>query len=153
VLEQAARFSLSPTADSWWDLWHYHADWFGIGNLRWRYRRTYVRALATVYERIASAHLAFHTPFQLFFGLSTDAASDAVYLHTPNPNTSNFPFRPTRYSWGAPWPHPELPELFPSKPFRVGLAPRPAPDDAEAEWPFFLIYSPDVGVSLEGEHP
>ena len=38
---------------------------------------------------------------------------------------------------------------LPPKPFRVGLAPRPAVDDDEAEWPYFLIYSPQVGVPLE----
>src|SRR5687768_13346779 len=95
VHRNAAAFQLAITPDAWWDLWHYHADWPGWGNVRWRYRVEHLRALARVFRTIAEARDRFHTPFQLWLLLSgDDAAEDAVYLHTPNANDTPFPFAP-----------------------------------------------------------
>ncbi|HUQ02473.1 MAG TPA: hypothetical protein VM261_08260 [Kofleriaceae bacterium] len=95
VHRDAAAFQLDITPDAWWDLWHYHADWPGWGNLRWRYRVEHLRALARVFQTIADARARFATPFQLWILVSgDDAGEDAVYLHTPNANETPFPFAP-----------------------------------------------------------
>src|SRR5262245_33936914 len=106
VLRAAERFAIYPERDSWWDLWHYHADWRGFGNLGWRYRREYARALGIVFSRIVAVSDQFATPFQVFLSLqSTDAGGDAVYLHTPNPNGTPFPYVPKAMAWGMELPH------------------------------------------------
>jgi hypothetical protein len=92
VHRRAAAFQLDITPDSWWSFWHYHADWPGWGNVRWRYRLEHLRALARVFETIAAARERFELPFQLWIMLTEDAAQDAVYLHTPNANDTPFPF-------------------------------------------------------------
>jgi hypothetical protein len=92
VQRRAASIDIAPRPDSWWDLWHYHADWDGWGNHGWRLRRAHLSALATVFRTIASQSVNFRTPFQAWIFLSgTDAGTDATYLHTPNPNANNFP--------------------------------------------------------------
>lgn len=53
VSRDASTFRIEPGQGEWWDLWHYHADWPGWGNIRWRYRREHIRALAAVFEHIA----------------------------------------------------------------------------------------------------
>jgi hypothetical protein len=95
VHREASAFELEVTGDAWWDLWHYHADWPGWGNLRGRYRREHLRALCRVFQTIALARERFATPFQLWIMLSgDDAGMDATYLHTPNANDTPFPFTP-----------------------------------------------------------
>lgn len=90
-MQQAAAFSLDTNPDSWWSYWHQHVDWAGRGNLRARHRHHYLLALALIFKRIASASHRIATPFQLFILLDgDDAGQDAVYLHSPNPQ-SDFP--------------------------------------------------------------
>jgi hypothetical protein len=91
VMQQAAAFSLHTSPDNWWSYWHQHVDWAGRGNLGARHRHHYLLALALIFKRIASASHRIATPFQLFILLDgDDAGQDAVYLHSPNPN-SDFP--------------------------------------------------------------
>ncbi len=93
TLRKAEEFTFFPDNDGWWDLWHYHADWEGYGNLSWEIRLEYFRALAVVYRTIARQSKNFQTPFQLWIHLGADAGRDAVYLHTPNGNENPFPVR------------------------------------------------------------
>ena len=151
VAARAAAFSLSPGPDSWWDLWHYHADWPGWGGLRWSYRRQHLAALAVVFATIARASARFATPFQSWLVLSTCAGGDATFLHTPNPNRDDFPFAPEGFAW-EPLRDAELLALFPAGlALRVG---RPlATTDREDVDRGFLVYSPDVGAPLEPAAP
>lgn len=95
MLNEAIAFSIRPAPDPWFDLWHYHADRPGWGNLSWKYRRHHLQALAVVFRKIASEAPRLEKPFQLWMLLSgRDAGEAAVYLHTPNPNSgSHFPVR------------------------------------------------------------
>jgi hypothetical protein len=149
VGERAAAFSIAPGPSSWWDLWHYHADWPGWGNLRWSYRRAHIRALATVFNAICGARAQFPTPFQTWVLLSGDGADqDATYLHTPNANNDNFPIVVERMKWET-LRDPELASLFPAVlSLRVGC---PSSGDDRADRPgSWFIYSPHVGVPIEG---
>lgn len=92
VRKDAERFELNIDKGSWWDVWHYHADWAGWGNVRWRYRREHLLALSLVFRKIAASSERFSTPFQSWIYLSgRDAGEDATYLHTPNQNQTPFP--------------------------------------------------------------
>jgi len=152
VQSDANSFEIEPAPGEWWDLWHYHADWPGWGNLSWRYRREHIRALAMVFSRIASSADKFTTPFQAWIFLSgSDAGQDATYLHTPNENKTLFPIEPLgEVTWG----HQPLLAFFAALlsdlPLRIGEA---RTFDEFAEPPrvtrSLFIYSPDVGVPLE----
>jgi hypothetical protein len=142
--------SIQPSSTTWWDLWHYHPDRYGFGNLRWRFRREYVRAIGAVFGTIVHARNQFHTPFQAFIALyCVDAGQDAVYLHTPNPNGTAFPHIPAKIEWGVPMPHPELTSLLPDVPFRCGAATWLDLESHSRLERYFVLYSPAVGESLE----
>jgi hypothetical protein len=148
----AASFRLEHSPGSWWDLWHYHADWPGWGNLSWRYRLEHIRALAEVFRGIARDAARFTTPFQTWIFLSgRDAGEDATYVHTPNDNQTPFPMD---LEGAVDWEHrkllPIFGELLPNLPLRIGES---RTFDEYAEPPrvisSFFIYSPHVGVPLE----
>lgn len=86
----AQRFSIQLAG--WYDYMHWHVDWKGIGNLRWRERREHVRALFTMFSRLLEQTADWATPHQVWLQIDAlDGSQDAVYLHTPNPNRENFP--------------------------------------------------------------
>ncbi|HET9955562.1 MAG TPA: hypothetical protein VFQ61_13705 [Polyangiaceae bacterium] len=152
VLRDAASFQLEHADGGWWNLWHYHADWFGWGNKRWRYRREHLRALALVFLRICKDAAEFTGPFQTWIYLSgRDAGEDATYLHTPNSNHSPFPMVPHGdVDWDCEPLLPLFRDLLPELPLRIGMC---RVFDGYAEPPrvttSFFIYSPGVGVPLE----
>jgi hypothetical protein len=154
VRRDAGSFRLEDQGNGWWDLWHYHADWPGWGNLSWRYRKDHIRALVSVFKAIALNTDVLTTPFQTWIYLSgRDAGEDATYLHTPNVNNTPFPLPMVGE---INWEHTELQPLFadllPSLPLRIGES---RLFDEYAEPPrvvtSFFIYSPVVGVPLENE--
>src|SRR5512135_1299736 len=55
IAARAERVTIEPLADSWWDHWHYHADWHGWGNLSWRLRLGHLRVLCMVLRKIHAA--------------------------------------------------------------------------------------------------
>jgi hypothetical protein len=152
VQKDAASFRLEHGPGSWWDCWHYHADWPGWGNLSWRYRLEHIRALTQVFRGIADDANQFSTPFQTWIYLSgRDAGEDATYVHTPNGNQTQFPMEPLGI---IDWEHRALLSLFnqllPNLSLRIGES---RIFDEWAEPPrvvsSFFIYSPDLGVPLE----
>ena len=99
----AARFAVRPTG--WYDFVHWHVDWDGVGNLRWRERREHLSALFTMFRRLLAETAEWTTPHQVWLQIDAyDASQDAVYLHTPNPNRENFPHQFEGTDWDAPIP-------------------------------------------------
>jgi len=148
----AAGLRADPSA--WWDLWHYHADWRGWGNLSWRYRRRYLEALVIVFRKVASVGPQLSTPFQSWILLDDDdAGGDATFLHTPNANGTRFPVVFGKENWGRKLPEAGFEKLLPEYPLRIGLCEW----RAESEEPSvelrrsWVVYSPAVGVPLESD--
>ena len=80
--------------NSWFDLWHTHLDWEGAGNQSWPLRKHYLEALLELYHQLSLKLQAYPHPYQLWIEIDEDdAAQDAVYIHTPNPNEENFPLQ------------------------------------------------------------
>jgi hypothetical protein len=101
---QAENFRIDPRG--WYDYMHWHADWPGMGNLAWRERREHLNALFTMFRRILAETASWTTPHQVWLHIDpTDSSQDAVYLHTANPNSENFPNTFAGVSWDA-----EVPE-------------------------------------------
>jgi hypothetical protein len=100
---EAESFSVKPS--EWYDYMHWHVDWSGVGNLRWKERREHLSALFTMFRRVVAETDSLTSPYQVWLQVdASDSAQDAVYLHTPNPNEHNFPNTFEGVVWEAPIP-------------------------------------------------
>ena len=89
----------------WFDLWHEHPDWDGRGNASWRARRAHLAAGFTILRRVAGQFAGWEVPHQVWYVIDPrDSANDGVYVHTPNPNGSAYPYPFDGVAWGAPVP-------------------------------------------------
>jgi len=150
LIKDAKQFSISPSPDDWWDFWHYHSDWTGLGNISIRSRCEHLKALLLVFEKINSAKTQFTTPFQSWIILNCqDSSQDAVFLHTPNPNGTQFPALYPEISWGTKELDPILSEIAPYTCFTVGRASGiDMSEDPPTPWSSYFIFRPDLGVPL-----
>jgi len=89
---EASRFTVDMARRKWCDLWHEHFDWRGFGDRGFVHRRRHVNALLTALRR-ARVELSDHPgPYQVFAIVHVkDSANDGLYVHTPNPNGTDFP--------------------------------------------------------------
>lgn len=84
----------SGGTNSWFDLWHTHLEWDGAGSQSWSLRSKHLEQLLEVYQQLSTKLQGYPHPYQLWIEIDeNDAAGDAVYLHTPNPNADNFPIQ------------------------------------------------------------
>lgn len=96
----AARFAIKP--HGWYDFMHWHVDWDGLGNLRWRERREHLTALLVTFRRLLAETADWPVPHQAWLQIDPfDGSQDAVYLHTANPNQDNFPAALPGVVWDA----------------------------------------------------
>ena len=149
VQREAEEFDPWSSSDDWWDFWHYHADWPGWGNRGWRYRRSHLAALATVFKTICNGAHRFSTPFQTWIVIDgEDAGQDATFLHTPNPNGTEFPMTLTEAEWGVSELQPVMEQLLPGLDLEVGWT-RTKYGDDDASWTTaHWIYARGVGIPI-----
>lgn len=83
-----------PEAGAWYDLWHIHPNSSAdVG--RWD-------GPLGAWARVEQAGRGSGRPWQSWLIIDVaDVRDDAVYLHTPNPNRDNFPYRFEGVCWGA----------------------------------------------------
>ena len=119
---RAAKFSLELGAESWFELMHWHPDIDGAGNAEPDMRKFFL-ALGRRYLDTAASQLAsWAKPSQCWFIAERDRSSeDAIYVHTPNPNRDNFPYRFPEVVWQAEGPR-WLAEQFPASQFKHGIS-------------------------------
>jgi hypothetical protein len=80
----------------WCDYSHQHFDWDGFGDRSWIDRRRHLAVVLHAFRRAQAELSHFHGEYQVFASVTPgDSASDAVYIHTPNPNRTPFPMVPT----------------------------------------------------------
>lgn len=155
VQRTAAQFEIHCPPGTWWDFWHYHADWPGWGNLSWMHRLEHIRALCTVFRKIAFASEQFEGAFQTWIMLDgDDAGQDATYLHTPNPNGETFPLRLTDVQPGDAHLRKVFDQLLPE--FRLHVVAQKAPDKgAGLSKPqvTYWIWATGIGLPLIGSDP
>lgn len=93
---------------SWFDFWHIHLDFFGIGENRLKIRREHIKAHIALYNNILKQLEGFERPYQSWICIhENDPMTDAVYVHTPNPNDDYFPHKNEELVWDC-----ELPNTF-----------------------------------------
>ena len=109
VLQRAIRAVANPRVyncalcpDDWFNFWHQHLDWDGLGDLSPRLRRIFLEGYACLFRHFALQAHRLGKPYQLWISLFTDdAGQDAVFLHTSNPHSA-FPAEFTGVRWGLP---------------------------------------------------
>lgn len=78
--------------DTWFDNWHIHFDWNGYGNNSFKRRKPHLDKLFRHFELLVDKTKFLKTDFQLYtIILDFESRSDALFLHTPNPNGNAFP--------------------------------------------------------------
>ena len=78
---------------TWFDNWHLHFDWKGYGNNSFKKRKPHLDKLFRHFDLLVDKTTTLKTDFQLYaILLDYDSYSDALFLHTSNPNKSPFPF-------------------------------------------------------------
>lgn len=127
--------------DGWFDMWHTHLDFAGVGNTSPKARREHVKAHLAVYANLLGELAAYDKPYQSWIELNGDDASmDAVYIHTPNPHANNFPLKMEDLNWECDIPK-EFEDLIDLKEFYVGQY--KTGDDSN-----YIIQSRDKGIKL-----
>ncbi len=102
ALEEESRAFRFPQGEvPWFDMWHTHPDWEGDGNRSLKDRERHLRIGRVIFERALEQAVTWQIPIQVWFVIDPhDAAQDAVYAHTQNPNRANFPYTFDGVRWG-----------------------------------------------------
>ncbi|WP_394224873.1 hypothetical protein [Pseudoalteromonas spongiae] len=85
--------------NDWFNLWHTHPDWDGKGNSRPENR---IRAIELTFQFLVKAEaLTNHrnNEVQCFAIVKKDTMDNSIYIHSENPNYSEFPFKYEGVSW------------------------------------------------------
>lgn len=93
-------FSLELRSGSWFELMHWHPDIHGIGNTNANARSVCLSVSRQYFEKVLAELSAWGRPSQCWFiADENDSGEDAIYVHTPNPNRENFPYRFDEVTW------------------------------------------------------
>ena len=108
LLAKVPNYKLNLEDDHWYDMWHMHVDWHGIGNESEKARQAHLRALFMLFHNFQKQLESISRPHQTWvFVHKYDAGQNAVYLHTPNENSDNFPMKFEEVVWDN-----EVPEFL-----------------------------------------
>ena len=84
--------------NSWFDFWHDHPDWYGLGKNSWKAREPHIIALLRRFEFLKVKLSNRKEDFQIYCIVDIDDSSqDGVFIHTGNPNHDKFPAKFERY--------------------------------------------------------
>jgi hypothetical protein len=72
---------------------HFHFDWNGLGNNSFKKRKPHLDKLFRHFDFLVDKTRSLSFDFQLYaIILDFNSSSDALFLHAPNPNNSQFTF-------------------------------------------------------------
>lgn len=101
-------YQLHVEDDSWYDFWHRHLDFGGLGNASLKVRREHIKAHISLYSKFLIQLESLNKPYQTWVCIhEEDSGADAVYVHTPNPNADDFPINFNFIKWNC-----KLPRTF-----------------------------------------
>lgn len=99
-MERKAEEALSGIyVNQWFDLWHTHPDWNGKGNTKTENRR---RASELTYQILKQAEKVTENrgaSIQCFAIIKENTMESSVYIHSENPNGSDYPFAYDGVAW------------------------------------------------------
>jgi len=112
-LAEREKRSLEALADleieEWFDFWHLHPDFKMRGN---RVRPMVAALTLRLLEKAESLVAGRRDPIQVWAQLCENTGYTAVYLHSPNPNGTEYPHAFDGVEWGIAEPE-ELRGLIP----------------------------------------
>lgn len=112
--------NLRLDTESWFDFWHIHLDFFGVGNHSLKFRREHIKAHIILYNKLLKELETFEKPYQSWICIhEEDTGSDAVYIHTPHPNDNYFPHKVNKINWNCSMPYTFKDLINPNK-YNVG---------------------------------
>ena len=86
------KLDFSNSENSWFDFYHEHIDYTGLGNKSWKSRKQHLDALFEISEGIESKLNTYSKKYQYWIEIDeNDSTGDSIYIHTKNPNGSKFP--------------------------------------------------------------
>lgn len=114
------NYNLQFDNEAWFDLWHTHLVFSGIGNDSLKLRREHIKAHLTLYKNLLKKLEPFEKPYQTWILLDDkDAGTDAVFIHSLNPNEDNFPLKVENSNWNCTIPT-SFKDLIDTNEFNVG---------------------------------
>jgi hypothetical protein len=79
---------------TWFKNWHLHFDWRGYGDNSFKRRKPHLDKLFRHFQFLSKETKSLKSEFQLYAViLDFQSSSDALFMHTPNRNYSQFPFK------------------------------------------------------------
>jgi len=118
---RAVEYTESRDIFGWFDLWHSHIDWKSKCN---RFSETRAIAARMTYKLLLATEIHFaprREPIQIFALICEDTGSNAVYVHTSNPNGTPYPCE-LIVDWGVEAPA-ELVDVVDHSIHEIGKAP------------------------------
>ncbi|GIO06277.1 hypothetical protein J31TS6_23050 [Brevibacillus reuszeri] len=87
LLARAANYRLKLTEDYWFNMWHTHLDWSGVGNQGIKSRKQHISALFELHHNFLSQLQTFSQPYQIWITIhEKDSGQDAVFIHSKGDN-------------------------------------------------------------------
>lgn len=121
MVDDADDIELNTSESAWYDLWHTHVDWDGRGNVDKASREHSVAKLFRTFEAALSQAQRLSGPSNVWLlFVPENSEEDSVYVHTPNPNGTAFPYQFEGVSWDVEAPQELLAHLRPE--FEVGFS-------------------------------
>ncbi|MDD4970610.1 MAG: hypothetical protein PHT07_14385 [Paludibacter sp.] len=129
--------------NAWFDDLHFHFDYEGYGNNSFKRRKPHLDKLFRHFDLLTEMTMQIKKDFQLYsIILDYDSSSDALFLHTPNPNNSQFPFEINGLSKDTTLKNKQLDEyLVELKEFEKLYG--------QADEAFCLLYKKNIGIPFE----
>lgn len=113
-------YNLDFGKEGWFDLWHTHLDFYGVGNNSLKIKREHIKANIALLYSLLEELQTLEKPYQSWIEIvDEDASLDAIYIHTPNPNEDNFPLKIEKLNWNCTVPK-YLKDIIDLKEFNVG---------------------------------
>ena len=95
LLRASRSYRVNLARKGWCCYDHEHFDWEGLGDRSWRDRRRHLSALLRAFRAAQKELRGYPLDYQLFITVAPNkSASDAIFIHTPNPNNTPFPMEP-----------------------------------------------------------
>jgi len=92
LTRKSRNYAVRMDKKQWCDLHHDHFDWDGKGNTDRTHHVRHLNALLRALRRARTELESYGHPYQLFAYVDLkNSADDALYVHTPNPNGTEFP--------------------------------------------------------------
>jgi hypothetical protein len=74
--------------ESWYNMWHVHAEGKGVSNLSLKHRRSHIKELLSFMNVIEEHSRKTKLPFQTWIHIDAESGNcDSLFIHTPNPHT------------------------------------------------------------------